>query len=215
MRNSRLLSFAELLLGAFIVVAHNVYHILPNEVPILFVLGLLSCRLREGSFFAFGFRKPGSWARTILIAVAAAALRLILGEVVIDPITSHFWPPAIAPSGIHEIKMNWQAALKWLGIVWTFAAIGEEFGYRGYLFHRAADVFGKTKLADVIALIITSILFGLGHFYKGPSGMIDSGIAGLILGVAYLMNRKNLWANVIAHGLIDSVGVIALFFGVN
>ena len=214
MRNSRLLSFAELLLGAFIVIAHNVYHILPNEVPILFVLGLLSSWFREGSLFAFGFRRPSSWLRVILIAVAAAVLRLVLGEVVIDPITSHFWPPAIAPSGINEIHMNWRAALQWLGIVWTFAAVGEEFGYRGYLFRRAADVFGKTKIADFAALIITSVLFGYGHFYKGPSGMIDSGVAGLILGAAYLLNRKNLWANVIAHGLIDSVGVIALFFGV-
>jgi membrane protease YdiL (CAAX protease family) len=213
MRNSRLLSLAELLLGAFIVVAHNVYHILPNEVPILFVLGMFSSRLREGSFCAFGFRRPSSWLRTIGIALAAAALRLILSDVLLEPITSHFWPPAIAPSGIKEIEMNWQAALKWLGIAWTFAAVGEEFSYRGYLFQRACDIFGDTKSADVAALIITSILFGYGHFYKGPSGMIDSGFAGLLLGMAYLLNRKNLWGNVLAHGVIDSVGVVTLFFG--
>jgi len=213
MRNSRLLSLGELLLGVCIVIAHNVYRIIPNEVPILFVLGLLSSRLREGSFCAFGFGRPSSWLRVILIAIIAAALRLVLGDVLIDPVTAHFWPPAIAPSGIHEIKMNWQVALKWFGIVWTFAAVGEEFSYRGYLFKRASDVFGNTKIADIAALIVTSVLFGFGHFYKGPSGMIDSGFAGLILGIAYLLNRKNLWANIISHGLMDSVGVVALFFG--
>ena len=31
-----------LLLGAFIVIGHNVFHIVPNEVPILFVLGMSS-----------------------------------------------------------------------------------------------------------------------------------------------------------------------------
>ncbi len=42
----RILSAFELLLGAFIVVGHNVFRVLPNEVPILAVLGLLSARLR-------------------------------------------------------------------------------------------------------------------------------------------------------------------------
>ena len=45
---SRWLSAAELALGAFIVIGHNVYRLVPNEVPILFVLALISFRLRDG-----------------------------------------------------------------------------------------------------------------------------------------------------------------------
>lgn len=45
---SRLLSAAELLLGAFFVIGYNVYRIGYNEVPILFLLGLISLRLRDG-----------------------------------------------------------------------------------------------------------------------------------------------------------------------
>jgi CAAX protease family protein len=55
----------------------------------------------------------------------------------------------------------------------------------------------------------------LGHYYKGPSGMIDSGIAGLILGGAYLLSGRNLWVCILAHGFIDSTGVILLFFGLD
>jgi len=44
----RALSAFEFSLGAFIVIGHNVFRILPNEVPILFVIGLLSIRLRDG-----------------------------------------------------------------------------------------------------------------------------------------------------------------------
>jgi hypothetical protein len=36
----RLFSASEVLLGAVIVIGHNVFHVVPNEVPILFVLGL-------------------------------------------------------------------------------------------------------------------------------------------------------------------------------
>jgi hypothetical protein len=39
---------AEFLLGGAIVIGHNVYHVIPNEVPILVVLGLISLRVRVG-----------------------------------------------------------------------------------------------------------------------------------------------------------------------
>src|SRR5262245_38302628 len=94
--DSRLLSGLELLLGAAIVIGHNVFRVLPNEVPILFVLGLLSMRLREGRWSAIGFKRPESWRRIVLIALVAAALRIALGDLVIEPITSHFWPPIVA-----------------------------------------------------------------------------------------------------------------------
>src|SRR5436305_14678485 len=51
----RLFSASELLLGAVIVIGHNVFHVVPNEVPILFVLGLVSVRLRDGRWSAIGF----------------------------------------------------------------------------------------------------------------------------------------------------------------
>jgi hypothetical protein len=47
-RRQRWFSLAELVVGAAIVIAHNVYHRVPNEVPILFLLGWISIRLRDG-----------------------------------------------------------------------------------------------------------------------------------------------------------------------
>jgi hypothetical protein len=46
----RLLSASEVLLGAAIVIGHNVFRVVPNEVPILFVLGLVSVRIRDGGW---------------------------------------------------------------------------------------------------------------------------------------------------------------------
>ena len=46
----RWFSLAELALGSAIVIGYNVYHVLFNEVPILFVLGLVSLRLRDGGW---------------------------------------------------------------------------------------------------------------------------------------------------------------------
>jgi len=54
----------------------------------------------------------------------------------------------------------------------TFAAFGEEIGYRGYLINRAADVGGRSKVAYWVAVLAGSVLFRCGHFYKGAAGIL-------------------------------------------
>ena len=55
------------------VIVHNVFHIVPNEVIVLSVLGLISIRLRDGTWFVMGFKRPASWRRILLLALVAAA----------------------------------------------------------------------------------------------------------------------------------------------
>jgi membrane protease YdiL (CAAX protease family) len=210
---SRTLSAFELVLGAFIVIGHNVFRIVPNEVIVLVVLGLTSIWLRNGRLSAMGFKRPLSWKRIFLIAVVAAAVRILLGQFAIEPIAGFFWPAPAPPALANEITGNLKIAVIALLLVWTFAAFGEEIAYRGYLLTRAADIGNRSTTAYWIGIVVVSILFGYGHYYKGPSGIVDSGIAGLILGVAYMMARKNLWACVFTHGFIDTFGVIDAFFG--
>lgn len=210
---SRVLSAFELFFGAFIVIGHNVFHIVPNEVIVLFVLGLISIRLRDGRWSAMGFKRPASCRRILLIALAAAALRILLGEFVLEPLTGFFWPKPTAPGLANEITGNMKIALLALLVVWTFAAFGEEIAYRGYLLTRAADIGRRSVAAYWIGIVLVSILFGYGHYYKGTSGVIDSGVAGLILGIAYMIAGRNLWACILTHGFIDTFAVIDAFFG--
>jgi len=209
---SRVLSGFELLVGAVVVIGHNVFHALPNEVPILFVLGLVSIRIRDGGWAAIGFKRPASWKRVLLIALAAAVLRILIGEVV-ERITLPFWPAIVAPAGTSEISGNIKVAMLALLVVWTFAAFGEEVAYRGYLLTRAADLGGRTTAAYWLGIIVVSALFGYGHYYKGPTGILDSGMAGLILGAAYVVSGRNLWTSILAHGLIDTFAIVMVFFG--
>jgi CAAX protease family protein len=210
---SRILSAVEFLFGAFIVIGHNVFHIVPNEVIVLFVLGLISIRLRDARWSAMGFKRPASWRRILLIALAAAALRILLGQFVVEPLTGFFWPKPIAPALANEITSNLKTALVALLVVWTFAAFGEEIAYRGYLLTRAADIGRRSVAAYWIGIVLVSILFGYGHYYKGTFGVIDSGVAGLILGMAYMIAGRNLWVCILTHGFIDTFAVIDAFFG--
>jgi membrane protease YdiL (CAAX protease family) len=212
---ARVVSASEWTLGALLVVGHNVFRVVPNEVPILVVLAIVSMRLREGAWrwAALGFKRPQSWSRIVLIALGAAALRLLLGGLVIEPLTSHFWPPIKGPAEVNEIRGHLTAVLMYLPMVWGFAGFGEEIGYRGYLLNKLAEALGRTRTADVIALLASAVLFGFGHYYKGPAGILDSGVAGAILGSVYLLSGRNLWACILTHGFIDTVGVFAAYFG--
>jgi len=208
----RWLSLTELILGSLIVIGHNVYRVLPNEVPILVVLALISFRLRDGRWGAMGLHRPASWARTFLYAIVAAATRILLG-IVVEQVTSSFWPAAVAPSGSEQIPGNFMVAVRWFALVWTFAAFGEEIAYRSYLITRAADAGNRSRASWWIGVLAVSVLFGFGHFYKGPAGMVDSGMAGLILGSAFVLSGRNLWIPILAHGFIDTFGIASAFFG--
>jgi membrane protease YdiL (CAAX protease family) len=89
----------------------------------------------------------------------------------------------------------------------------KKIAYRGYLLTRAADIGRRSTTAYWLGIVLVSVLFGYGHYYKGASGIIDSGIAGLILGTAYMLAGRNLWACILTHGFIDTIGVIDAFFG--
>ena len=206
------ISALEFALAANVVLGHNVWHILPNEVPILALAGLISVRVREGGWAALGFRRPASWWRMILIALAAAALRILISDP-LEAALMQIWPPPVAPAVLTVTAHDFHWLVSTLALVWTFAAFGEEIAYRGYLTLRGADLLGGSRWAWLAATVAAAVLFGFGHYYKGPVGIVDSGVAGLILGAAYLLSGRCLWTTILAHGLIDSTGVLLVYLG--
>jgi uncharacterized protein len=212
---NRRLAALEFLLATGVVLAHNVWRVVPNEVVILTVVAILSMRLRAAgwNWTLLGFHRPGSWRVVVGVALAAATLRIALGDFVIEPATAAIWPAPALPEGASKIAGNPGYALMMLGLVWSFAAFGEEIAYRGYLMKRGAEALGGATIALWIAAVASSALFGVGHFYQGPAGIVDSGMAGLILAAAYLVTGRNLWTCVLAHGFIDTFAVAAIYFG--
>lgn len=215
-RPQRALSLLELGIGSFIVIGHNVFHIVPNEVPILFVLAIVSIRLREGSWRAIGLARPRSWLLTMLFAVGTAAVVIAMGQFITEPLSNamglHSGKSAVTSLGLNKGDVG--SLLKTLAVIWTFAAFGEEIGYRRYLLGRAADLGNRSVSAHWIALLCVSVLFGIGHYYQGPAGMFQTACDGFVIGAAYLLSKRNLWIAVIAHGLIDTIGLGAVFLGI-
>jgi membrane protease YdiL (CAAX protease family) len=144
----RLISSLEVCLAVFIVVAHNVYHWVPNEVPILFVLAIISFRIREGSWGIFLYKRPKSWLLTVVAALLCVGL-FELKDLVLDPIGHHFWPAPEKVSSVITGNHDWRQALVMVPVVWIFAAFGEEIGYRGYILRRTLEAFGPSRWGAV------------------------------------------------------------------
>lgn len=84
-------------------------------------------------------------------------------------------------------------------------AFSEETIFRGYLMLRLRNIAG----GDFAAVIISSIIFSLGHGYEGTAGMITVFYLGVVLAVVYLW-RRTLVAPMVIHFLQDFVVIVLL-----
>jgi uncharacterized protein len=210
----RVFAGAEVILGGAAVILHNVFRLVPNEVPILVLILWASLLLRRKPWRSVGLCSPCSWKVVLLVAVVAAVL-LQLKDLVTEPLAHLIWHRQEAVSTVLSSlhRRSPMVALKSMAIVWTFAAFGEELGYRALLLRRTADALNGSRAAYAAAVVFSSVLFGFGHFYKGPTGVFDSTVSGLILAAAYLVTRRNLWAPILGHGLSDTFAVAATYLG--
>jgi membrane protease YdiL (CAAX protease family) len=200
---------AELLVAGALVIGANVFDVVPiSETPWLVALGWLSLRLRGRTWRTLGFRRPDRWITTVGVALAAAVALQLLSEFVIEPLTGR---PDL--SDFHSLVGNLPASLGMLALVWTIAAFGEEMAYRGYVLERAAALGHYSSAAYAIAMVVVSLLFGLGHSCQGWAGVIGSTVSGLLFGLLYLKAGRNLWLPILAHGFSDTIGLALIYFG--
>jgi membrane protease YdiL (CAAX protease family) len=93
-------------------------------------------------------------------------------------------------------------------IGWGTAAFGEELLVRGFLLARFSALVGTAW-----GVVLQAGLFTLGHAYQGVTGMVNIFAVGLILGVVTLRAGGNLWPAIVAHGLIDTLGLTLIYLG--
>jgi uncharacterized protein len=65
-----------------------------------------------------------------------------------------------------------------------------------------------------VAAVVSSALFGAVHLYQGVSGVVATGLTGLVFAGLYLATGRNLWASILAHGFMDTAGFVMIYLGV-
>lgn len=203
------------LLGAFFWFDYTDRISLPvSNPPYLFLIGWLSLRLRGLRWRDVGWSRPSDIRQTAIVALISAVIFQLFSLLVMIPIATRLTGETIDLSLLEQIEGNPVMLLVGLITVWILAAFGEEFVYRGYLLNRISDVTGQNMLGWGLALLISSFIFGIIHFYQGIVGVIDTGVSGLVFGGLYLMWRRNLWMPILTHGFSNSIALVLAFLGV-
>ncbi|HUM05390.1 MAG TPA: CPBP family intramembrane glutamic endopeptidase [Terriglobales bacterium] len=89
---------------------------------------------------------------------------------------------------------------RWFVAVSVGAGISEELAYRGFLFYYFSLLLPWLNSIEVV--LLTSVVFGMGHLYQGWRGILKTGIGGLILAGLYLLSGS-LLLPMLVHAAMD------------
>jgi len=144
-----------------------------------------------------------------IVVFLLAAVAFAIGAIVMANIVG---VPEKADFGSYDyLRGNTGMLLLSLAGVYIVSSFGEEVLYRGYLMTRCAEMFGSSKSGWRIAVAVSTIVFALIHYDWGVTGIVQTGCMGFVLAVAYLRVKRNLWVNIVAHGIMDTILLVQLY----
>ena len=211
-KGSRVADAIALLVGCAPILLDQV--IAPWGIPVAVLAIWLVLRKQGQSFKVVGVVSPiNGWTRSLLMGVGGAVLILVLDQTLYPFLQGLIGAQAQDLSSYEGIEGNNTLLAVYLTVSWTTAGFGEELIFRGFLMAGLAHCLGRSRAAWVIAVILSSILFGFIHVEAGIGGILSTGITGAILAGVYLLNGRSIWGAYLAHGLVDTVGFLLIYTG--
>ena len=150
---------------------------------------------------------------SLLVFIIAVA-GFIVGSIVMANITGI--PEGSADmSGYAYLKDNVGMLILTLFGVYIVSSFGEEVIYRGFLINRISQIGLDTKKARIVAVILSSLIFGFVHYEWGAMGIGQTAFMGLALGICYLKFKKRLWILILAHAYMDTILMVQMYLASN
>jgi CAAX protease family protein len=206
-------AIVDLALAVALIVAGLLGFFWFSSTPWLLAAAGASLWWRGPGWRAIGLRRVHA-GRTVALGAVAGLGYQVLSLYVIEPLIARGIGELPDVSGFASLTGDASQLAFWLVMSWTLAAFMEEMIFRGWLTARVAELWRFSSSGWIAAVIVSSVLFGAVHLYQGPSGVISTGLSGLVFGVVYLATGRNLWAPILAHGLADTVGFVMIYCGV-
>ncbi|HEX6148880.1 CPBP family intramembrane glutamic endopeptidase [Nocardioides sp.] len=194
----------EALLGTIVVLADL-------GIPTLVLLLLVGASLgiRREWLGSLGLHRTAAMP-LILKMLAFAVVWSLFQLAVTMPVANHLSGSRQDLSAFDGLEGDVGLLLTLLLLSWTLAAFGEELAYRGFLLTRFREALGSGRLATVVAVIGTSVLFGFAHSEQGAVGVLIVTLDAVAFSLLRL-HYGTLWAPVLAHGFNNTLGFLAFF----
>lgn len=205
----------EIALAAFVIAAGLLGYIPLSSTPALLAVAAVFLSWRGPGWRGVGLGRPASMRHVAAIGLVVGAADQFFGLYVLEPAIARMTSGELPDvSAFQSLIGNEMLLVFWLVMSWTLAAFLEEMVYRGWLMNRLAELWRFSASGWIAAVMLSSVLFGIVHLYQGASGMIATGLSGLVFGAVYLATGRNLWASIFAHGFMDTIGFLMIYFGV-
>jgi membrane protease YdiL (CAAX protease family) len=188
----------------------------PGAFAMVAAVLLASWRLSRASesWRSVGLTKPASWPRVGLSVPLLYIVTVLIVASVVNPLARAMEWPSFEVSAYARVRGNPAALAQMLALIWTVVAFGEELVFRGFVLSRMRLLFGETAAGGAFAVLLQSALFGIGHFYLGARGILVAAVVGIVYGTWYMLRGRNLWPLIIAHGVTDTISMVAIYAGV-
>ena len=157
----------------------------------------------------YGKTKFTTFLLLLFIALVIFFIGLVAGSVVMESFDLIQGSATLSPRK-SALVGNLPLLLLLTPLMWL-AVIGEELLFRGFIINFLAKKFGGTTKSWVLAILISSIIFGLAHFWQGARGIVGATFLALIWGTAYYRFGRNLWPVILAHCMANTIGFISTF----
>lgn len=189
----------------------------PGVLAVVVCVLLAWWRLRASgqTFASVGLRRPTGWVG-VLVGVVVLYLTCVIGVIVIISTIARTlgWPP-LDISRFADLPGHPAKLATMLVLVWTTAAFGEELVFRGFLLDRIESLLGgKGGARTFVAVAAQAAIFGSAHAYLGRVGMATAALVGTVYATWFVLRGRNLWPLIIAHGITDTISMIAVYMKV-
>jgi len=177
-------------------------------LPVGAILVLLWVRWSHTPWKEIGYVRPKSWIGSLVTGLIFGIAFKFLMKVIVMPLLGAD-PINQAYHYLAGNRAMLPAAL-WAMIV---AGFGEETVFRGYMFERFGKLFGRSKWAKVLIVLITSLLFGLAHYAnQGLTGVEQAMITGLVFGTIFALTGR-IFMLMVAHAAFDLTALAIIYRG--
>jgi CAAX protease family protein len=196
---------------AILVIGFSGSIVLPNMLvlPVGAILTLIWVHFSRTPWREIGYTKPKSWILTILFGLVIGVILKLFSKSIILPILH------ADPANHHyQFLVGNTAILPTAIISMLTVGFAEETVFRGFLFERLGKLIGNRPASKGLIIVITSVLFAMGHLYdQGVWGAEQAAITGIVYGIIYSITR-NIWMAMIAHAIFDLVSLAIIYWDV-
>lgn len=152
------------------------------------------------------------WMRNAAIGILGGLVLWFLSDQVWEPMLK-LWVGPIKLDSLAGVRGNPLNYLVLMAIAFVYGGVVEEMVFRGFVIGWGSTLFGPRSTIPLV--LLSSAVFGSAHLYQGLSGAISTGLIGLGFALLYVGTGKKLLAPVLAHMVVDAIGVTQLYLGIN